>query len=615
MSDNRSNALQIQLTESHQLIQQGQSAQAIDVLTSLLKKAPTNPDVPHLLALAYKAQNQFQPAEQYFVRSLNLNAAQPQLHNNFANLLMSAERFTEAEKHYKAAIKLQKKFPDAERNLAICFGSQGLYEKAREVYLQLIENYPGVAKLHTGLADSYRNLEEYDAAIRQYQTALNIEPTHPNALHNLGLTFHLQGELSSALDHYRQAYEQVPSNPKIVESYANAMHESGETEMALSLLNYTLERLPEAAKLHERLNELLWESEERFEFGASYVRAIEQRPDDLQLRVSQAAQLFRAQQIEQTVHVAEQALEKFPQSHELLSIYGQALADLGRNEDARELLQNSISIKFSKDAAYALAKLLIIEGDYIEAQDIVNQLLEVNKDCQLTWALQSLVWRLTDNPKYQWLCDYDQFVKPHMLTAPQGYSSLEEFLSKLREVLLSLHRTTAAPLEQTLRGGTQTAPRLLHNPIKELQELKQCLSNIVQTYIEELPDDATHPLLSRKSSIFDFSGSWSVRLRPDGFHVNHVHPAGWISSSCYVSIPHSMTKTSPLNGAIKFGESPLSLGDREVVEKVLHPQPGLVVLFPSYMWHGTYSFVGKDDEYRLTAPFDVEPLTAEKTVI
>ena len=56
-------------------------------------------------------------------------------------------------------------------------------------------------------------------------------------------------------------------------------------------------------------------------------------------------------------------------------------------------------------------------------------------------------------------------------------------------------------------------------------------------------------------------------------------------------------------GWIKFGE-PRWPVPHCTVEKVVQPKEGLLVLFPSYMWHGTIPFSQGD---RLTAPFDVVP--------
>ncbi|HEV2043240.1 MAG TPA: putative 2OG-Fe(II) oxygenase [Sphingomicrobium sp.] len=47
----------------------------------------------------------------------------------------------------------------------------------------------------------------------------------------------------------------------------------------------------------------------------------------------------------------------------------------------------------------------------------------------------------------------------------------------------------------------------------------------------------------------------------------------------------------------------LDLDARRVVE----PRPGRLVLFPSYLWHGTIPFAAGAGD-RLTAAFDFQPL-------
>jgi hypothetical protein len=58
-------------------------------------------------------------------------------------------------------------------------------------------------------------------------------------------------------------------------------------------------------------------------------------------------------------------------------------------------------------------------------------------------------------------------------------------------------------------------------------------------------------------------------------------------------------------GWIGFGQPPEIYGLDQRPQKLVQPQEGLLVLFPSYMWHGTLPFIG--DQYRLTAAFDVIP--------
>jgi hypothetical protein len=85
--------------------------------------------------------------------------------------------------------------------------------------------------------------------------------------------------------------------------------------------------------------------------------------------------------------------------------------------------------------------------------------------------------------------------------------------------------------------------------------------------------------------------------------VSHVHPAGWLSSAYYVELPPVEDAVSRA-GWISFGEPGIAvpgLGPEHFVQ----PEPGLLVLFPSYLWHGTVPFAAGGS--RLTAAFDVVP--------
>jgi hypothetical protein len=111
------------------------------------------------------------------------------------------------------------------------------------------------------------------------------------------------------------------------------------------------------------------------------------------------------------------------------------------------------------------------------------------------------------------------------------------------------------------------------------------------------------PLRARANGTYRFNGIWSVRLRASGYHTNHVHPKGWVSSACYIALPGAVERGN--EGWIKFGEPGIPTSPKLDAEHYVKPEPGLLVLFPSYMWHGTVPFSGSD--YRLTSAFDLLP--------
>ncbi|MEO9213905.1 MAG: putative 2OG-Fe(II) oxygenase, partial [Caulobacteraceae bacterium] len=111
------------------------------------------------------------------------------------------------------------------------------------------------------------------------------------------------------------------------------------------------------------------------------------------------------------------------------------------------------------------------------------------------------------------------------------------------------------------------------------------------------------PVRSRNTGDYRFNGAWSVRLRPDGYHADHLHPMGWLSSACYIALPGAVERGH--EGWLKFGQPGVRTEPPLAPEYFVKPEPGLLVLFPSWMWHGTVPFSG--DEPRLTVAFDIVP--------
>ena len=81
---------------------------------------------------------------------------------------------------------------------------------------------------------------------------------------------------------------------------------------------------------------------------------------------------------------------------------------------------------------------------------------------------------------------------------------------------------------------------------------------------------------------------------------------GWISSCYYVAVPDAAKDESARQGWIKFGEPSFDVALKNPVRRAIQPVPGRLVLFPSYMWHGTIPF--RDAAARTTIAFDVVPV-------
>ncbi|HKB95503.1 MAG TPA: putative 2OG-Fe(II) oxygenase, partial [Rhizomicrobium sp.] len=224
---------------------------------------------------------------------------------------------------------------------------------------------------------------------------------------------------------------------------------------------------------------------------------------------------------------------------------------------------------------------------------------------QVALAILGTAWQMLGDEREEALTGYDSLIQIYDLDPPEGFSDMESFNAELNAYLDHIHPVTREYLAQSLRNGTQTPDRLFGAGHDLVERLQIRIREGITSYIAGMKQDDKHPLLSRRTRAFDYTGSWSSRLRDCGFHTNHVHPEGWISSCYYVALPPAVEDTERRQGWIKFGEPNLEVTLKNPIRRAIQPRPGRLVLFPSYMWHGTVPF--HDAQPRTTIAFDVVP--------
>ncbi|HYI87231.1 MAG TPA: putative 2OG-Fe(II) oxygenase, partial [Burkholderiales bacterium] len=240
-------------------------------------------------------------------------------------------------------------------------------------------------------------------------------------------------------------------------------------------------------------------------------------------------------------------------------------------------------------------------GAAAEALALCEELSSRSPDDQQLLAHRATALRLLGDARYPHLYDYARLVRSYPLQPPAQFADIAAFNAAFARELTSLHHASHRPLSQSLRGGTQTQRNLpAGNPV--VAAFFSMIDAPIRDYIGRLRDSDAHPVDRRKSDSYRIAGSWSVQLQPGGFHVDHVHPQGWLSSAYYVELPAAAEGSRA--GWLKFGESGARIREC-AAEHFVRPECGLLVLFPSYFWHGTVPFA--EGGRRLTAAFDVIP--------
>jgi hypothetical protein len=313
--------------------------------------------------------------------------------------------------------------------------------------------------------------------------------------------------------------------------------------------------------------------------------------------------LRRGDQRERAEALLREGVERDPEQPALLMSLGVLLDEMDRTSEGLPLLERAAAFAPNNaqvSAQHTALLLRLARADEALGAIVRARTLEpLNQEwiCYETMALRQL-----GDPRYQELCDYEYMVRAYDLPAPPGYRDIAAFNEALAASLNQFHVLSAHPLEQSLRHGSQTTRSLLHVKDEVVQAYFKALDEPIRAYME-LMKKPNHPWSGRKTGGYRLAGAWSVKLKANGYHINHLHPQGWISSAYYVSLPKAVAEAPGQQGWIKFGE-PRWPTPGCTIEKVVQPKAGQLVLFPSYMWHGTIPF---SEGERMTAPIDIVP--------
>lgn len=302
--------------------------------------------------------------------------------------------------------------------------------------------------------------------------------------------------------------------------------------------------------------------------------------------------------------VLEAAVARQPHPALLLDLAGLKVHE-GDWYGALVLLQKVLAMAPGARPAFELqAQACLVAGEPLQALRIVEGLRAADPHDQLAILIQTTAWRMLGDSRAEAFTAPDRFIRAHRLPTPDGWASLDAFLADLSPAVRRLHGLKAHPIQQSLRGGSQTQA-LLTSDEPVIQAFFRSVDRVVADHIAWLGagDD---PVRSRITGSHRVKAAWSVLLRPKGFHVNHFHPEGWLSSAFYVETPAAAVDAGDHQGWLKFGQPAIPTNPTLPPQHFVRPEPGTLVLFPSYLWHGTEAFT--TDEARMSIAFDIVPV-------
>ena len=441
-----------------------------------------------------------------------------------------------------------------------------------------------------------RSVDEHEDALASFERAAALAPNGPRIAHARAHAAMEAGLPAVAL--FERALQLAPNDPGVVLGLAAARHAAGQGEEAAAFLANILDQAPMWTFGHEQLAQFQCTLGHPDRATDSIERALLRQPAARELWETLLYVELKRGAYAAIRPILDRASAAGVQSSEFAVFEAIDAAEFAAESHPAALFDEAPRGRDADLDRWRIRHLLRV-GAPDAAIKFVDRALQQASSAEI-WAYAATTWRMAGDPRSEWLEGDPRLVSVMDLT-----SSLPP-LDELAETLRGLHLARGENLDQSVRGGTQTDGPLLSRIDPTIRHLRRAIVEAVERHVAQLPAiDPKHPLLrEQRDRRVRFSGSWSVRLGPHGHHSNHVHPQGWISSALYVSLPPRAPGEAEDAGWLTLGKPDDKLQLDLPPFRKIEPKPAQLVLFPSWMWHGTVPF---EQGERLTVAFDVRP--------
>ncbi|MDH3670777.1 MAG: tetratricopeptide repeat protein [Gammaproteobacteria bacterium] len=541
-------------------------------------KAVANISVPDVLRQAFAFLQGGYPQEsiRLYQQILAVDPKHAEALNLCAIAYFQSGEPAQAIRSLQNAVSVQPNYVEAHNNLGNVFKALGKFAEAETAYSKALAINPDYFDAHFNQGILLEGLNRLTEAEDAYRRTYEINPEFWPALFNLGNVLKAKGEFGEAAEIYRQTIER---DPNYVDAYINlgsVLHELGKSDEAVTSYQRALELDSNRADAHYNLGIVLQEKDELAGAVAAYQQVLDLDPKHVEARINLGYAWQKLGKLDEAITAYERAIDIEPHHAQTHVNLGDALLERGEPEAAVALCDKYLAQHFGNTAVLGFKAAALGE---LGNRESVDHLL-----------------------------DFDRFIQPVRLETPAGYASVADFNAALAHHVRSHPTLVSAPASHATRLGKHSG-ELLDQSKGPIAVLEEIIRSSVKTYMRKLSTDLEHPFTDSRPKNFALT-AWGIVLGSKGYQLPHIHPSAWLSGVYYVQVPEVFAEAGNAQaGWIEFGRPPIHFhckADARV--KLFQPEEGLMLLFPSYFYHGTVPF--NYDAQRISIAFDILPLPA-----
>ncbi len=458
------------------------------------------------------------------------------------------------------------------------------------------------------LAGAYAAFQLGDAALAEglSRRAIKLRPDAPYAYLNMGNALMAQGRLAEAEDFTRAAINWGPSHAPSHANLGHILAQLGRPDEAEAAYRNALALTPGDPSWHDALGLVLGQQGRPDEAMAAFRAALAIDRDHVSAEVNLGNLFLKGE------HLAE-AEKCYVRALSLDSSQNAARINLALVRQRQGALGEAIAeLHVAADQApddatvwINLATMVYDSGDPAAAVAHFDRALAIDPRNGTALAFKAVALNQAgERAAGGALVDLDRFIAVRQIAVPPGYDDIAAFNAALCDQAASAPDRHGEPATDK---GRQTRD-LLARPSGALAAYGEIVDAAVRDYRDGLADDPGHPFLAARPEAWELTAWATIMRRVDPGEDTHFHPTAWLSGVYYARLPdEAAIADDPAHaGWIEFGRPPNHIQyGFEPDLKLIRPQPGLLVLFPSYFYHRVMPFTGSSE--RMSIAFDATP--------
>lgn len=446
-------------------------------------------------------------------------------------------------------------------------------------------------------------------ALALYRTVLAARPDHVEALKACALVAFRLEAMDDAAALLQRAVTLVPDDAGAHNDLGNVLQASGRLDAAVAAYRRAVEIEPERAGSYVNLSQALRTKGDLDGAAEALERAAALRPDHAGTRLRIGLVHHARGDLDEAARAFRQVRTIEPDNAEACFALGNVHHAAGRLDEALEAYGLAAALRADiLDASFEVGKPRHVHAhldrqDPLAAVAACDDLLARRPGQSGALAMKAVALREAgENEGARALLDFDRLLRRERCAPPDGFADMAAFNAALAAHVRDHPTLQDAPENYSMERGRSTGELLPgRGPASAFAALVQ---HAVDDYRDALPQDPDHPFLADVPHSIRIT-AWGVILDEGAYQVPHIHPSAWLSGVYYVALPPSLgTGDEGTAGWIEFGRPYWDFRIRAEPEtRLIEPEEGLMLLFPSYMFHRTLPFAGTGE--RISVAFDV----------